>query len=613
MQLPSLSRYSCAREAASDSATQSQHACHQQDRAFRSACGGISDGRGTSLHVATEDFEVLLRELEESLEEPTSPTSSTGWTSPSSTPAYHWEQSPADSSPDPHVAGKWLTHALGRPVECPSEQVGAGRPASSRRSRVEQRRWLRARRRARLSMLMEAVRQVEEAKIDVRPGDVARLRRLFTGLDRNGSGLLTQHELEHAKQLFAVDPLACRLVQRAMDQLRRSGTGTLDLEEFLALYVESSTSHLQRLFQDIALICLYFLLAAAIYCNFQEPKWSVWEALYFAAATLMTVGYGDLAPSSTDMKMFTVCFIFFGMLVVARLIDSFVGMVFRHYEARLERSLDGAAEGKAEDPESQRAVSKTSSASGSQCQDQRQRMVPLCSNLTLWKILTSVVLFLLPISVGTVFFMLNEGWSATDAVYWTVVTCSTVGYGDLDLTQESSQIFSVFFMVLGVACFCAAYGNVGTLQLELSLARQKQRHLQRGLSSGVITAMADSGESIERLEFLCAMLIRMGRVRAREIDELLDSFDRVDADGDGRLTAEDLRLLRMQAQESRARVKARPPGLQGSGRRAARDLNPACAKELPVPSGQRLPSLPLLFPVRGSMRQAGPQAVLPAV
>ena len=46
---------------------------------------------------------------------------------------------------------------------------------------------------------------------------------------------------------------------------------------------------------------------------------------------------------------------------------------------------------------------------------------------------------------GTWFYHQAEGWSWLDALYFTVVTLTTIGYGDLHPTTPASKIFTIFW------------------------------------------------------------------------------------------------------------------------------------------------------------------------
>ena len=54
------------------------------------------------------------------------------------------------------------------------------------------------------------------------------------------------------------------------------------------------------------------------------------------------------------------------------------------------------------------------------------------------------------LAVGTVFYAEVEGWSYFDAFYFTVITITTVGYGDLYPTTPLSKVFTIILIFMGV-------------------------------------------------------------------------------------------------------------------------------------------------------------------
>ena len=54
------------------------------------------------------------------------------------------------------------------------------------------------------------------------------------------------------------------------------------------------------------------------------------------------------------------------------------------------------------------------------------------------------------IAVGTWFYARQEGWSVVDSLYFTVMTLTTVGYGDLSPTTTATRLFTVFFVLIGI-------------------------------------------------------------------------------------------------------------------------------------------------------------------
>jgi hypothetical protein len=62
------------------------------------------------------------------------------------------------------------------------------------------------------------------------------------------------------------------------------------------------------------------LLTGTIFYNRVEG-WGLLDSLYFSVITLTTVGYGDLSPTTSASKLFTIIYIFFGLSLLLAFIN----------------------------------------------------------------------------------------------------------------------------------------------------------------------------------------------------------------------------------------------------------------------------------------------------
>jgi voltage-gated potassium channel len=67
---------------------------------------------------------------------------------------------------------------------------------------------------------------------------------------------------------------------------------------------------------------------------------------------------------------------------------------------------------------------------------------------------------------GTVFYSRVEGWSPLDSLYFSVITLTTVGYGDLYPTTAASKVFTVLYIFIGLGIILAFLNAVGRRALE---------------------------------------------------------------------------------------------------------------------------------------------------
>ena len=53
-----------------------------------------------------------------------------------------------------------------------------------------------------------------------------------------------------------------------------------------------------------------------------------------------------------------------------------------------------------------------------------------------------------------------EGWSYLDALYFCVVSLATVGYGDFTPTTPLARLFTIFYVINGIAVLLAVFDRI---------------------------------------------------------------------------------------------------------------------------------------------------------
>ena len=80
-------------------------------------------------------------------------------------------------------------------------------------------------------------------------------------------------------------------------------------------------------------------------------------------------------------------------------------------------------------------------------------------------IFVATVAILITISTGTIVFHFIENWSWIDAYYFTVITISTVGYGDLTPTHPISKFLTTLLIFSGVTIALTALSIIGKARM----------------------------------------------------------------------------------------------------------------------------------------------------
>ena len=82
------------------------------------------------------------------------------------------------------------------------------------------------------------------------------------------------------------------------------------------------------------------------------------------------------------------------------------------------------------------------------------------------KIYIAALLFIIAVFSGTLGYMVIEHYNLLDAVYMTIITISTVGYGEVHQLSEAGKVFTVFLIVFDLVIFAYLIALISSYFLE---------------------------------------------------------------------------------------------------------------------------------------------------
>jgi voltage-gated potassium channel len=100
-------------------------------------------------------------------------------------------------------------------------------------------------------------------------------------------------------------------------------------------------------FRSLTFLVVITLVGGTVFYSMVEG-WSIVDAFYFSVTTLTTVGLGDLSPTTTIGKLFTVIYIFAGLSLVLGFIETVAKETFsrqtrgRQGEAQVDEVASGS-------------------------------------------------------------------------------------------------------------------------------------------------------------------------------------------------------------------------------------------------------------------------------
>ena len=90
------------------------------------------------------------------------------------------------------------------------------------------------------------------------------------------------------------------------------------------------------------------------------------------------------------------------------------------------------------------------------------------------------------IVTGSLFYALNEGWNLLDGAYYAVTTLTTTG-NDLQITKDSSKIFTIFYILIEIGILVDVLRGLGT-----GFVKVEREKRERGTQEGVtLPSMAE--------------------------------------------------------------------------------------------------------------------------
>lgn len=81
------------------------------------------------------------------------------------------------------------------------------------------------------------------------------------------------------------------------------------------------------------------------------------------------------------------------------------------------------------------------------------------------------------IASGTIFYSSVEGWEVIDSLYFSVMTMSTIGYGDFHPTTTLSKLFTITYALLSIGVFVAVVTKIVAAILD---KKSESKHRKQG-------------------------------------------------------------------------------------------------------------------------------------
>jgi len=311
----------------------------------------------------------------------------------------------------------------------------------------------------------------------------------------------------------------------------------------------------KKILYGSCVLILAYLVTGILYGRL-SAGWSLVDSMYFVAVTVTTVGYGDLnLQKGSDLaKIGGGIYVFVGVLIISAAAGVILGTLQAKAEVKFRRVIV---------ENERKMLEKGGGTHEFDLEAEKQAVFKDVS-----KGLIFVGIALVAGCTGMMYF--QDDWSFSDAFYFCCVTMTTVGYGDLVPTSDGAKVFVTLYILFAFAVLASMMAEVGAVPFRIEELKKIHKCLNllgNSLDSKELRALCGAEEIVairneqqlanakedpyvSRSEFAIWQLVKQGKLEMEEVLQCMQTFDKLDADGSGRLNQGDIDLFLQREQDS---------------------------------------------------------------
>jgi len=303
----------------------------------------------------------------------------------------------------------------------------------------------------------------------------------------------------------------------------------------------------------LAALCVAFVTTGVV-AGMLIEGWKLSTAIYFTVQVITTIGYGDITVTSDHMKFFCAVYVILMLMIAAYIINFIVDAISEKNSKFMTEQLHFI----------ENAVIRLES--GGSLDSKQASKVAKKHFKRYDKVLAATASMVLVVLFGTIFFATYEACSCSYGVmraenciddsyqtcaktggfvkswvscfYMSVITLTTVGFGDHSAQSPLGRWISIPWMLLGVAIMANWVNEVRAFFFESSAVEKHKKddhHLFHSVKK-------DHSHGLTLAEYRCYTLLKMHLVTREQLRHIDDHFHELEKQmgGKGHVTYEDL-------------------------------------------------------------------------
>ncbi|KAL1312833.1 hypothetical protein HN51_039415 [Arachis hypogaea] len=283
--------------------------------------------------------------------------------------------------------------------------------------------------------------------------------------------------------------------------------------------------------QGLILLVIYLSIGVAIY-SFNRERFSgiethpVIDALYFCIVTMCTIGYGDIAPLTPVTKVFACVFVLVGFGFIDILLSGLVNYVLDLQENTI---LAGLQMGSPIHQEQQQEAGFSA----------RNYIIDVAKGRMRIRLKVGLALGVVVLCIGIGGFVLYfvEGLDWVDSIYLSVMSVTTVGYGDRAFKTRKGRLFAAIWLLFSTLMVARAFLYLAEARIDRRHRRMAKKVLHRDITvDDWLAADINNTGFISKSEYVIFKLKEMGKIQEKDVMQICDQFRKLDPSNCGKIT-----------------------------------------------------------------------------